>query len=79
MKGYRVIRYQSKSEMELGVEPREQRPQACPYCGGSRLHSKGRYQRKVRHLESFGRYTRLRIECRRFLCLECHKLKTYAN
>ena len=73
LKGYRVIRSQSKSEMELTIEPVERRPKACPCCGGDRLHSKGRYRRRVRHLESFGRYTRLVVRCRRFLCLDCGK------
>jgi transposase len=57
--------------MELIIEPLEARPKACPCFGGGRLHSKGRYRRRARHLESFGRYTRLVVECRRFLCLEC--------
>ena len=73
MKGYRIIRYQSKPAMELVVEPAEPRPEACPCCGGVSPHSKGRYQRRVRHLESFGRYTRLLVECRRFTCLDCRK------
>jgi len=73
IKGYRIIRYQSKPEMELILEPLRRRPKACPCCGGGRLHSKGRYQRRARHLESFGRYSRLLVECRRFQCLECAK------
>jgi transposase len=44
----------------------------CVGCGSGRVRSKGRYERRVRHLESFGRDTRLRIECRRFHCLECN-------
>jgi transposase len=59
--------------MELNLEPLEERPKACPCCGGARLHSKGRYQRRARHLESFGRYTKLVVRCRRFVCLECDK------
>jgi transposase len=73
MKGYRIVRYQSKHAMELTVEPLKHRPKACPCCGGVRLHSKGRYQRRARHLESFGRYSKLVVQCRRFVCLECHK------
>ncbi len=73
IKGYRIIRYQSKQTMELLVKPVEARPRACPCCGGGRLHSKGRYRRRARHLEAFGRYSRLIVECRRFRCLECSR------
>ena len=73
IKGYRILRYKSKHMMELAVAPTEARPKACPCCGGGRLHSKGLYQRRARHLESFGRYTKLVVECRRFHCLECNK------
>ena len=73
IKGYRIIRYQSKPAMELLLQPLQERPEACPCCGGARLHSKGRYRRSARHLESYGRYTRVVVECRRFRCLECNK------
>ena len=73
IKGYQIIRYQSKQTMELIVKPSEQRPKACPCCGGGRLHSKGLYQRRARHLECFGRFSELIVECRRFRCMECHK------
>jgi transposase len=73
MKGYRVIRYERKCERELVLEPLASRPARCPCCGGRRLHSKGRYLRRVRHLESFGHFTRLLIRCRRFVCLDCAK------
>jgi transposase len=73
IKGYRILRYQSKPTLELFVQPIQERPPACPCCGGDRLHSKGRYVRRARHLESFGRFTRLRVTCRRFRCLECAK------
>ncbi|MCA9447736.1 MAG: transposase family protein, partial [Candidatus Omnitrophica bacterium] len=59
--------------MKLFVEPCEHRPLACPCCGGGRLHSKGRYRRRARHLESFGHDTLLIVECRRFLCLDCQR------
>ena len=45
----------------------------APAAGAAGLHSKGRYWRQVRHMESFGRYTRLRNRCRRFLCLDCQR------
>ncbi|MEY3395337.1 MAG: hypothetical protein RL346_1573, partial [Verrucomicrobiota bacterium] len=42
IKGYRIIGYQSKRMIEFLLKPEEQRPKACPCCGGGRLHSKGR-------------------------------------
>jgi transposase len=73
IKGYQIIRYQSKQTMELIVKPEEQRPKACPCCGGGRLHSKGRYWRHARHLDYFGKFSTLIVECRRFRCLNCNK------
>ncbi|MFN9663819.1 MAG: hypothetical protein ACK57I_09845, partial [Akkermansiaceae bacterium] len=73
IKGYQIIRYQSKQTMELIVNPSEQRPKAGPCGGGGRLHSKGLYQRRARHLECFGRLSEHNVECRRFRCMECHK------
>ena len=70
LKGYRVIRSQSKPALRAVVEPEED-PCACPRCGGARLHSKGRYRRRVKHLRSFGSPVQLVVECRRFQCLEC--------
>ena len=72
LKGYRVIRSQSKPALRAVVEP-EQDPSCCRHCGGSRLHSKGRYERRVKHLQSFGAPVELVVECRRFQCLECRR------
>jgi transposase len=56
--------------MRITVEPLE-RPHTCVCCGGVRLRSKGRYERRVRHLECLGSPSELVIACRRFRCLEC--------
>lgn len=72
LKGYRVIRSQSKPALRAVVEPEED-PCHCTRCGGSKLHSKGRYRRRVRHLESFGSPVELVVECRRFQCLGCRR------
>lgn len=72
LKGYRVIRSQSKPVLRAVVEP-EQDPTCCTRCGGARLHSKGRYRRRVKHLRSFGSPVQLVVECRRFQCLECRR------
>ena len=72
LKGYRVIRSQSKPVLRAVVEP-EQDPCSCPRCGGCRLHSKGRYERRVKHTRSFGSAVQLVVECRRFQCLGCRR------
>jgi len=46
-------------------------PRSCPYCAGSRLRSKGRYQRRVRHLDCFGHPSEVIVGCRRYRCVEC--------
>ena len=48
-------------------------PELSPCCGGDRLHSKGLYWRRVRHLPWMGVPTQLSIECRRYVCLGCQK------
>lgn len=70
MKGYRVIRIESKPEVLVEVEAVEQ-PKVCLCCGASRLHSKGRYQRRVRHLDLWKEPTQLLVRCRRYRCCEC--------
>jgi transposase len=46
-------------------------PRSCPYCAGSSLRSKGRYQRRVRHLDCFGHPSEVVIGCRRYRCVGC--------
>lgn len=72
MKGYRTLGVVLKPEVVIEVEPVEQ-PDTCLCCGASRLHSKGRYERQVRHLDLCGRPTHLRIRCRRFACCACRR------
>lgn len=73
IRGYRVKACEDKPSVRVVVEPLKERPCACPRCGGRHLHSKGRYRRKVRHLESFGAFSTLIVECRRFRCCACHR------
>ncbi len=68
--GYRIIRWESNTLMRVYVEALEA-PRLCPCCGGDRLHSKGRYERRVRHLACFGNPSELVIGCRRYECLGC--------
>jgi transposase len=70
--GYRIVRVESNTEMRVYLEVL-QAPDACPCCGASRLRSKGRYERRVRHLDCFGHPSRLLIECRRYRCGDCTK------
>lgn len=68
--GYRILRYESNAVMRVYLEVL-QAPRSCPCCGAARLRSKGRYQRRVRHLDCFGRPSELVITCRRFRCAAC--------
>lgn len=45
----------------------------CPCCGGKRLHSRGRRDRLVRHLDYFGQECELLVVRRRYKCLDCEK------
>lgn len=68
--GYRMLRYESNAVMRVYLEVL-QAPRCCPCCGGQGLRSKGRYQRRVRHLDCFGRPSELVISCRRYRCMSC--------
>ena len=70
--GYRIIRFERNTLMRVYAEALEA-PQLCPCCGGDRLHSKGRYERRVRHLPWMGLDTELFINCRRYECLGCSR------
>ena len=70
--GYRIIRWESNILMRVFVEALEA-PRLCPCCGGDRLRSKGRYERRVRHLACFGHQSELVIACRRYWCVDCTK------
>ena len=70
--GYRIIRWESNLLMRVFVEALDL-PRQCPCCGGVRLHSKGRYERCVRHLACFGRPSELVIACRRYHCVGCQR------
>jgi len=70
--GYRIIRWESNILMRVFVEALEA-PRLCPCCGGGRLRSKGRYERRVRHLACFGHASEMVIACRRYRCVECER------
>ena len=68
--GYRILRWESNSLMRVHVEALEA-PRHCLYCEGVRLRSKGRYERRVRHLDCFGHTSQVVIQCRRYGCVDC--------
>lgn len=68
--GYRIIRWESNLRMRVYVEALDT-PRQCPCCGGGSLRSKGRYERRVRHLACFGQISELVIACRRYRCVGC--------
>ena len=70
--GYRIVRVESNTEMQVYLEVL-QAPRTCPCCGACWLRSKGKYERRVRHLDCFGHASRLVIECRRYRCVDCTK------
>lgn len=70
--GYRMVRVERNPYLRIYLEVRKA-PSLCPCCGASRLHSKGRYERRVRHLDCFGRPSRLHIACRRYECIACQR------
>lgn len=72
LRGYRDLSSESNPSLaRFTVEPLEQRPASCLCCGGGRLRSKGRYERRVRHLDCFGVPSQIVIRCRRFRCVDC--------
>ena len=74
LKGYDPLQGHHSTSSAIHVQPElGSTLKYCPRCGGTRLLSKGRYQRKVRHLNCFGEASRLIVHTRRFLCLSCQK------
>lgn len=68
--GYRMVRVERNPYLRIYLEVLKA-PTLCPCCGASRLRSKGRYERRVRHLDCFGQPSRLHVGCRRYRCVEC--------
>lgn len=70
--GYRILRWESNLMMRVFVEALDT-PRLCACCGGGRLRSKGRYERRVRHLACFGYPSELVVACRRYRCVDCER------
>ena len=84
--GYRVERIdEHRSESVFHLKLASSARPACPCCrpqgcrderseaGRLEVYSKGPYRRHVRHLDAFGRITRLCIHTRRYHCRRCHR------
>ncbi len=70
--GYRIVQCEYSPQMRVYLEVLKA-PDTCPCCGASWLRSKGRYERRVRHLDCFGHPSKLVIQCRRYRCVACAK------
>lgn len=73
IKGYRLLACEQENEVLLHLAAKRSLGVRCPWCAGVRLRSKGNYRRSARHLDCFGRPSRLLIRCRRFRCLGCQR------
>ena len=74
LEGYELLRIEDKNEIRVHVELRpELEPKACPYCGAPGPRSKGRYERRARHLSCFGHASELVIRTRRLKCVCCRR------
>jgi transposase len=69
---YEVLEYDDKRSRTL-IKVATKLAPACPRCGSKRLHSKGRYERRVRHLPAFGIDSEVLVQTRRYRCLDCER------
>lgn len=70
IRGYRYVGSESGEKEIVHVEL-EHRGEGCPRCGSTKVVGKGRYERKARHLDTFGRSSELRIRTVRKQCRGC--------
>ncbi len=74
LEGYKLLRIQDKNELRVHVElEAELEPKACPYCEAPGPRSKGRYERRARHLSCFGHESEPVIRTRRLKCTCCRR------
>jgi transposase len=71
IKGYRVLSSEHEDQLVVHVAPFKRVKFSCPCCAGVRLRSKGRYERRARHLDCFDVSSRLIIHGRRYRCHDC--------
>ena len=68
--GYQISGIERK-DGEVRIEARYTGSVSCPHCESSRLRSKGRYLRSVRHSDIGLRRCRLILEAKKWQCLDC--------
>lgn len=74
LKGYDPLQGHQSTPAAIHVEPEPGlRPRSCPHCQGTKILGKGRYLRRVRHLDCFKEATRLIVHTHRFLCVSCRR------
>ena len=73
IKGYRVLSSEHEDQLVVHVAPSKCAKVSCPCCAGVRLRSKGRYERRARHLDCFDVSSRLVIHGRRYHCHDCSR------
>lgn len=73
LKGYDPLQGHQSTPAAIHVQLQAglRRPKCCPHCQGTKLLGKGRYQRRVRHLDCFKETTLLIVHTHRFLCASC--------
>ena len=64
---------------KVRVVARYEGARTCPHCGGTRLRSKGIYQRRLRHQDLGLRHSILVVEANKWRCLECGHLADSAS
>ena len=69
---YEVLEVDDKRSRTL-IKVATKRAPECPCCGGKRLHSKGRYERRARHLPAFGVDSEVVVQTRWYRCLDCER------
>jgi transposase len=70
--GYQITGLERKG-VEVRILARYGGQVRCPHCQGTRLHSKGRYERAVRHEDLGARPCVLVLEARKWFCLSCQR------
>lgn len=73
IKGYEVLEHKCKpgGGVWVRVRPENELQRSCPHCGAGQVHSKGLYEKTVRHLSSFGLMSHLVVHTRRYQCKAC--------
>lgn len=70
--GYQITGLQRDGGV-VRIAARYEGPVICPHCEGAQLHSKGRYERVVRHEDLGRRPCVLVLEARKWFCLSCQR------